>query len=124
MVDTIHHFAPTRGSQDWMDRVVHVQMIGRFEKRPFYWLDYRLSDAADAEWYQGRVLVIGGELWLNVEPQDAAASRFRQQVLLDQQSLTPRYDQQRYSDAAGGGTYFVHQGVLREKQASGHSGAA
>jgi hypothetical protein len=90
-------------------------MIGPFERQPFYWLDYRLSDAADADWHRGRVIVPGEHFWLSLEPQDAAAIRFpRLFVLLDQQNLVQR----RYSDAHGGGTYFVHQGVLREKSAA------
>jgi hypothetical protein len=55
--------------------------------------------------------------WLMLDLQDAAASRFPSlSVLLDQENLTQRYDEQRYSDTHGGGTYFVHQGVLRQKQ--------
>jgi len=51
-----------------------------------------------------------------LELKDAAAAQFpRLFALLDQQNLMQRYDPQRYSDTDGGGTYFVHQGVLREK---------
>jgi hypothetical protein len=93
-------------------------MIGPFEKRPFHWLDYRLLDDANAPWYRGRVIVTGNQLWLYLEPQDAASAHFRQQVLLDEQNLMQRYDVQRYSDAHGGGTYFIHEGPLREKQSA------
>jgi hypothetical protein len=46
------------------------------------------------------VIVTGNDrFWLLLDPQDAAALRFPLQVLLDQENLTQRYDDKRYSDA-------------------------
>jgi hypothetical protein len=91
-------------------------MDGPIERRPFYWLDYRLSDAADAPWHHGRMVINGDQFVLNLEVEDEAAAPFpRLSVPLDQQNLAQRYDEGRYSDKDGGGTYFVHEGKLRGK---------
>lgn len=78
---------------------------------PFYWLLFRVSDAEDAPWYAGRMLTVNRERWLMVRADDVSRlPQIRPQTKLDETLLLERFD------VALGGTYFVHQGPLREKQ--------
>jgi hypothetical protein len=86
-------------------------MIGPIEKRPFYWLLFRISDEKDADWFAGRIMLTGGQFWLMLQEHDVARlPTVRPQTLLDETHLLERFD------AELGGTYFVHRGPLVEKQ--------
>jgi hypothetical protein len=86
-------------------------MIGPIEKKPFYWLFFRVSNDEDADWYAGRVIFTNGQFWLMLRDQDLnRLPSVRPQTKLDENLLAEHFDN------ALGGTYFVHQGPLQEKQ--------
>jgi hypothetical protein len=86
-------------------------MIGPVEKKPFYWLFFRISDDKDADWHAGRAMLIDGQFWLTLRNQDVGRlPSVRPQTRLDETRLLERFDEEI------GGTYFVHRGPLQEKQ--------
>jgi hypothetical protein len=86
-------------------------MIGPIERKPFYWLVFRVADDEDADWYTGRAVFTNGEFWLMLRNQDLGRlPSVRLQTRLDERRLLERFDTEL------GGTYFVHQGPLQEKQ--------
>jgi hypothetical protein len=85
-------------------------MIGPIEKKPFYWLLFRVSDDDDASWYAGRVIITGNQFWLMLRDQDLARiPSVEPQTPLDEKRLLERFDDEL------GGTYFVYRGPLQEK---------
>jgi hypothetical protein len=86
-------------------------MIGPIEKKPFYWLLFRIADDKDADWFAGRLIFVGEQPWLTLRDQDVELiPSVRLQTKLDERRLLERFDDEL------GGTYFVHQGPLREHQ--------
>ncbi len=85
-------------------------MIGPFERKAFYRVRFRASDAENAGRHLGHMIITPDmKMWLTLQQQDLDLVRLphvRPQMLIDPRTLVERYDND--------GLYFEHQGPLRE----------